>query len=76
MYQMLNGRQPVLPYSITRLGALYAHISSVGGPFQPMNANFGILKSLENNIRDKKLRYAALAERALANIKSYKQELL
>lgn len=76
MYQKLNGRQPVIPDSTTVLGALSAHISSAGGDFQPMNANFGILKSLENNIRDKKLRYAALAERALANIKSYKQELL
>ena len=34
--------------------------------FQPMNANFGLLPSLENRIKDKKERYEKLANRALS----------
>ncbi len=40
-----------------------------------MNANFGILKPLENEIRDKKQRYAALAQRAIDSINEYKSAL-
>ena len=54
----------------TVCGALQTHISSPCKDFQPMNANFGILSSLPVKIKDKKERYKALAERALATIKS------
>ena len=57
------------------MGALSAHISGSTDNFQPMNANFGILKPLEISIKDKKQRYAALAERAIKNIKEYKNNL-
>lgn len=76
MYEKLNGRQPKLPSAETVLGALSRHISGAMQNFQPMNANFGILPPLETRVRDKKMRYAALAERALNNIKKYKSELL
>ena len=36
--------------------------------FQPMNANFGILPELQEKIRDKKLRYSKLAQRALKDL--------
>lgn len=52
----------------TVLGALERHISTPTKDFQPMNANFGILAPLDVRIKDKKLRYRALAERALAKI--------
>lgn len=50
----------------TMLGALSEYISdeTVKG-FQPMGANFGILPPIEPKIKDKRLRYAALAKRAL-----------
>ena len=76
LYEKLNGRQPKIPDNTTVIGALSAHISGANVDFQPMNANFGILKPLEKQIRDKKQRYAALAERAIENIKNYKGELL
>lgn len=47
------------------IGCLADYISSESTNFQPMNANFGILPSLDEKIRDKKLRYEALAKRAL-----------
>lgn len=75
MYEKLNGRQPQIPDNTTVMGALSAHISGATENFQPMNANFGILKPAEKRIKDKKQRYAYLAERALENIKAYKSSL-
>ena len=49
----------------TMIGALSKYISTPNEKFQPMNANFGILPSLEEKIKDKKLKYQKLAERAL-----------
>ena len=53
----------------TVIGALARYIASENENFQPMNANFGILPSLEEKIRDKKERYTILAERSLQKIK-------
>ena len=52
----------------TVCGALETHISTKTKDFQPMNANYGILSPLPVSIKDKKERYRALAERALACI--------
>ncbi len=53
----------------TMIGALANYISTPNDKFQPMNANFGILPELEENkIRDKKLKYQRLAERALEHL--------
>ena len=50
----------------TMTGALANYISTPNEKFQPMNANFGILPELEGKkIKDKKERYAKLAERSL-----------
>ena len=49
----------------TMIGALSKYISTPNDKFQPMNANFGILPSLDEKIKDKKLKYQKLAERAL-----------
>jgi len=47
-------------------GALSRYVTGYQGKdFQPMGANFGILPTLDTQIRDKKKRYAALSERAL-----------
>jgi len=50
----------------TMLGALSEYISDkTVKNFQPMGANFGNLPLIEPKIKDKRLRYAALSERAL-----------
>lgn len=50
----------------TMIGCLANYISHTDTKnFQPMNANFGILPGLEVKIRDKKIRYEKLADRAL-----------
>ena len=58
---------------ITMIGALAKYISTENEKFQPMNANFGILPELEVKIRDKKERYATLADRALEALKNKKR---
>ena len=53
----------------TMMGALSHYISDpTVTDFQPMGANFGVIPPLAEHIRDKKQRYAALAERALAKL--------
>jgi len=75
LFKKLQGGNPVIPDSTTVIGALSAHISGANADFQPMNANFGILKPLETPVKDKKQRYASLAARSLESIKIYKQSL-
>ena len=53
----------------TMIGALAKYISTENEKFQPMNANFGIVPELNEKIRDKKLRYEKLADRAINLIK-------
>ena len=56
---------PVIFSKYTMIGALAKYISTENKKFQPMNANFGILPELEEKIKDKKLKYQKLADRAL-----------
>ena len=73
LYEKLNGRQPQILDDTCVSGALSAHVSTENNCFQPMNANFGILKPAEIRIRDKKERYRYLAKRALKTIQDYRQ---
>ena len=62
--------KPVIFSEDTVIGALAKYISTPNTRFQPMNANFGILPQLEGKkIKDKKERYAKLAERSLENFR-------
>lgn len=64
--QRFNGRNSFVLPNDTMIGALIGYITDESvANFQPMGANFGILPSLDKPIRDKKLRYEALAQRAL-----------
>ncbi len=65
------GKGEFLPSELTMTGALARYISdSSVKNFQPMGASFGLLPPLGEKIRDKKLRYEALAERGLADLKA------
>lgn len=69
----LRGQPPLLLPRETMMGALSAYISDpTVVNFQPMGANFGVLPPLAENIRDKKQRYAALAQRALQKLEEEK----
>ncbi|MBQ8134061.1 MAG: FAD-dependent oxidoreductase, partial [Clostridia bacterium] len=61
----------ILPVE-TMIGALADYIANAHTKdFQPMGANLGILPPLEMNIRDKKERAAAYANRALQRFDKY-----
>ena len=66
MFRRLNSLESVVLPDYTMIGALSRYISDTRvSDFQPMGANFGILPPLENHIRDKKVRYEALAKRSM-----------
>lgn len=67
--KLFKGEEKVTFSELTMIGALAKYVSTENKNFQPMNANFGILPELAENVRDKKLRYSKLAERALENLK-------
>ncbi len=56
----------------TMIGALSKYISTPNDKFQPMNANFGILPELDEKIKDKKIKYEKLANRAIEKLKQTK----
>ncbi|MDE6470720.1 MAG: methylenetetrahydrofolate--tRNA-(uracil(54)-C(5))-methyltransferase (FADH(2)-oxidizing) TrmFO [Eubacterium sp.] len=65
----LQGKSEFVPDTDTMIGALCDYISDKSVKnFQPMGANFGVLPPIEPKIRDKKERYKALADRALASL--------
>ncbi|MFC0233069.1 FADH(2)-oxidizing methylenetetrahydrofolate--tRNA-(uracil(54)-C(5))-methyltransferase TrmFO [Vagococcus entomophilus] len=60
----------------TAVGSMAYYITHTEGKhFQPMNANFGIFPELPERIRDKKLRYEAIASRALQATEKVKKQL-
>ena len=52
----------------TMIGAISKYISTPNEKFEPMNANFGILPELDEKIKDKKLKYQKLSDRALEEL--------
>ena len=65
----LNYKKMIFPIE-TVIGALAKYISTPNEKFQPMNANFGIMPSLDIKIKDKKQRYELIAKRSIEKIKS------
>ena len=58
---------------LTIIGALSKYIATPNNNFQPMNANFGILPELSEKIKDKKVKYGRLADRAIDEINAMLQ---
>ena len=69
--QYKNEQNIIFPET-TMIGALAKYISTDNDKFQPMNANFGIVPELGEKIRDKKLKYGKLADRAIEDLKKVK----
>ena len=74
MLDRLNGRPFTPPPAETMLGALLRYITTENKDFQPMGANMGVLPPNEVHIRDKRERYMALAQRAVAGIEQWEAE--
>lgn len=64
--KLAKAEEPVIFPQETVIGSMAYYITHAAGKhFQPMNANFGLLPELPERIKDKKLRYETLANRAL-----------
>ena len=72
----LRGESPVDFTRLTAIGAMARYISSAGGGFQPMNANFGLIDPLERRVKGKQERYAQVAVRALNVIEALRSNPL
>ena len=66
----IQGKEKIEFPTNTMIGALATYISTPNEKFEPMNANFGILPELGERIKDKKLKYQKLADRAIGELKS------
>ncbi|QNI88114.1 FADH(2)-oxidizing methylenetetrahydrofolate--tRNA-(uracil(54)-C(5))-methyltransferase TrmFO [Synechococcus sp. ROS8604] len=73
--RLVQGQEPIqLPHT-TMIGALTHFISEApSGKFQPMPPNFGLMPELQERIRDKRARYGAYRDRALADLQSTIEE--
>ena len=67
----LGGTPFLPPPPETICGALCRHMVSQNKDYQPMGANMGLLPPLAQPVRDKRLRYEALAGRALAQMEEW-----
>ena len=76
IYARMEGRQLPPPPVDTMCGALIQYLTTENKHFQPMGANMGILPPLpaESRPRDKRLRYMAVAERAVASFQQWLNE--
>ena len=76
LYARLTGRQLPPPPADTMCCALLQYLTTENKHFQPMGANMGILPPLpeDQRPRDKRLRYMAVAERAVASFQQWLDE--
>ncbi len=72
--KLVSGLDPIVFPRETVIGSMAYYITHANNNknFQPMNANFGLLPTLEKRIKDKKKRYETLANRALKHLDSFK----
>ena len=72
----LQGKEKIIFPKDTMIGALANYIATPNEKFQPMNANFGILPELEERIKDKKVKYGKLADRAIASLQNVEDDAI
>lgn len=71
-YRLLM-KEPMLVLSdVTALGSLIKYITSYNKNFQPIHVNYGIIRPLEDKIRDEKQRKLFMANRSLEYMNSIK----
>lgn len=74
--QRLRGKEPFVLSSETMIGAIINYITNASPiNFQPMNSNYGIIKPLDEKIKDDKLKKQRYAERSITEIENKLKEL-
>jgi methylenetetrahydrofolate--tRNA-(uracil-5-)-methyltransferase len=72
MARLINGEEPFVFPELTAIGSMAKYISNPTVlNFQPMNANFGLLPTLKEKIRDKRQKNRRIAEIAINTIKEF-----
>ena len=66
LLRKLHGRESIVPEDTCVMGALARYIAASNAHFQPMNANYGILRGMD--VKDKQEKKRRMAERALEEI--------
>ena len=75
--RLVRGLEPIDLPATTMAGALTHFVSEAPtAKFQPMPPNFGLLPDLPERIRDKRARYGAYRDRALADLESIRSQLV
>ncbi len=69
----LHAKPTLVPSDTCVMGALARYVAAENAHFQPMNANYGILRGPD--IRDKKEKKKVMAERALGEIELFRAAL-
>ena len=72
--RMIERKDKIIFPEETMIGCLAKYIQCENENFQPMNANFGILRGLDERIKDKRQRYETLSKRALESLKNTKSD--
>ncbi|MBR8749065.1 Methylenetetrahydrofolate--tRNA-(uracil-5-)-methyltransferase TrmFO [Fusobacterium sp. DD29] len=71
----LEGKEPFILDDRSAIGAMVKYITEEKKNFQPMGPNFGIIRSLDVKIRDKKERYNEVSKIALAYLDTKLHEI-
>ena len=74
-FRRLHGKETLVPEDTCVCGALSRYVASPNKHFQPMNANYGVLRADFGRVRDKKEKKRLFGERALAEIERFRAEL-
>lgn len=71
----MSGLETLSPGNDTVIGALANYVATPNADFQPMNANYGILRPLNVSPKKKADKKRMLSERAIEKIKEIKETL-
>ena len=75
MARLLTGLDTLVAPRTTMLGAIFHYVTHAEPrEFQPMKGNFGLLPPLQPPVRNKRARYRAYADRALAALDAWRME--
>lgn len=75
-YQKLNNKNAFILSDKTMIGAIINYITNASPVnFQPMNSNFGIIRPLDEKVKDDKLKKQMYAERSIKELEDKIKEL-
>jgi methylenetetrahydrofolate--tRNA-(uracil-5-)-methyltransferase len=71
----LRGAEPVLPPATTALGGILTHLGRNPDDYQPSNITFSHIAPWDGKRLKKREKYEAMAERALRDLESFRQQV-